>query len=220
MEEVVEKFSKLKIQHLYSCIDENGHSVCSGNIISLNSVGDVIEDVFGHYACENLAGLVPGPKQKSPDFLYNGIEIELKVFRKSPGFDIGNYYSYIHDLSASGGLYRKLFNTLYIIFEYDIADGYVVIKNYYIKRIWDIVSLTTKYPISCQVKYNKIHNIRPVASKSFNTNNTSKQFVKAIIKLIKIFPYDNSEKYIKLIEDQAQQLFDDWGRCHIPEEIV
>lgn len=217
MYEAIQKFSSLKIQHLYRCIDENDDVVLNGDIRDINSIGDVVEEIFGDYMCRNVTNFKRGPKQKSPDFFYGDTEIELKVFKSSPGFDIGNFYSYIHSLSEPGGVNRKLYNTLYVIFEYDMEDNYIIIKNHYIKRVWEIVSLNTKYPVSCQVKYGKIHNLRPTSSRSFKVENTSKSFMESLIKLIRAFPFDNSEKYIQLIEQQLEQLFDDWRCCHIAE---
>lgn len=220
MESLIQEFCGLKFQRSYSCIDSNGESVESGILYDINSVGDVLEEIFGDYICKRLENFTRGPKQKSPDFFYGDTEIELKVFKNSPGFDIGNFYSYIHDLSLPGGVQRKLLNTLYVIFEYDIEDSYIIIKNYYIKRVWEIVSLTTKYPISCQVKYNKIHNLRPTSSKTFKNGNSIKDFMKSVIDLVKMFPYEKSEEYIESIEHQFDQLSDDWRSCHIPEQVV
>lgn len=204
MYEDIQKFSNLKFQHLYRCVDENGDITQSGDIRDVNSIGDVLEEIFADYMCKNLTNFKRGPKQKSPDFFYGDIEVELKVFKNTPGFDIGNFYSYIHSLSEPGGVNRKLYNTLYVIFEYDMEDDYIIIKNHYIKRVWEIVSLNTKYPVSCQVKYGKIHNLRPTSSKCFNVANTSKSFMESLIKLIRLFPFDNSEKYIQLIEHQLE----------------
>ena len=213
----IEKFSRLKFQHLYRCIGENDDVIQSGNIRDNNSIGDVLEEIFADYMCKNITNFKRGPKQKSPDFFYGDTEIELKVFKSSPGFDIGNFYSYIHSLSEPGGVNRKLNNTLYVIFEYDMEDDYIIIKNHYIKRVWEIVSLTTKYPVSCQVKYGKIHNLRPTSSRTFKVDNTSRRFMESLIKLIQEFPFDGSERYIHLIEQQLEQLFDDWRGCHIPK---
>jgi hypothetical protein len=220
MDEVIQEFSRIKLRRFYECIDENGKIVESGTTDNINSVGDDVEEIFGKYMCKKLPGFRCGPKQKSPDFFYGDMEIELKVFKGSPGFDIGNYYSYIHELSVPGGVQRKFFNTLYIIFEYDIEDSYIIFKNYHIKRVWEIVSLKTKYPISCQVKKNKIYNIRPISSKTFKQNNSIKDVMKSVIDLIKMFPSEKSTEYIESIEHQFDQFFDDWRGCHIPEQII
>jgi hypothetical protein len=220
MEESIKNFSKLKIRRSYECIDENEKVVESGNLNDTNSVGDVVEEIFGDYMHKKLENFRRGPKQKSPDFFYGDMEIELKVFKGSPGFDIGNFYSYIHELSAPGGVQRKFFNTLYIIFEYDIEESYIIFKNFYIKRVWEIVSLKTKYPISCQVKQNKIYNIRPISSKTFNQNNSVKDVMKSVIDLIKMFPNEKSTTCIESIEHQFDQFFNDWRGCHITKQII
>lgn len=218
---LIQEFCGLKFKRLYSCIDpKNGESVESGILYDINSVGDILEEIFGDYMCKRLENFRRGPKQKSPDFFYGDTEIELKVFRHSPGFDIGNYYSYIHNLSLPGGVKRKLLDTSYIILEYDIEDSCIIIKNYYIKKVWEIVSLTTKYPISCQVKHTKIHNLRPSSSKTFKSVNSMEDFMKSVIALVKRFPFEKSEEYIESIEHQFDQLSDDWRGCHIPEQVV
>jgi GNAT superfamily N-acetyltransferase len=52
----------------------------------------------------------------------------------------------------------------YLIFGYDMTDdGYVVIKDLWLKKVWQITRRMEDYPINLQVKDGVIHKIRPAA---------------------------------------------------------
>ena len=102
-------------------------------IYNCNAVGDILDDIFYSIIKDKLDDFKEGPKQASPDY-YSGIfEFEQKVFMKSPGFDIGNFTSYINTLCEDDGVYKKLFNTKYLVFEYKIIDKKIkIIKFHYL----------------------------------------------------------------------------------------
>jgi len=80
-------------------------------ICNCNAVGDILEDVFYPLIKEQIDDFEEGPKQASPDYygLNKYFEFEQKVFMKSPGFDIGNFTSYVNILCEDGGVYKKNF---------------------------------------------------------------------------------------------------------------
>jgi hypothetical protein len=93
-------------------------------IINCNAVGDILENVFYPIIKEQIDDFEEGPKQASPDYygFNKHFEFEQKVFMKSPGFDIGNFTSYVNMLCEDGGVYKKLFKTKYLIFMYIIIN--------------------------------------------------------------------------------------------------
>ena len=82
-------------------------------ICNCNAVGDILEDIFYPIIKDKLDDFEEGPKQASPDYfgMNKHFEFEQKVFMKSPGFDIGNFTSYVNMLCEDGGVYKKLFKT-------------------------------------------------------------------------------------------------------------
>jgi len=96
-------------------------------IYNCNAVGDIMENIFYSIIKDKLDDFGEGPKQASPDY-YGGInktfEFEQKVFIKNPGFDIGNFTSYVNKLCEDGGVYKKLFTPFYI----SNADFYMCYK--------------------------------------------------------------------------------------------
>ena len=153
-----------------------------------NVVGDIFEDVFYQIVRENLTDFEQGPKQASPDYYGDNkqFEFELKTFTKQPGFDIGNFTSYISQLCEENGLFRKILNTKYLIFEYMMdTNNVVTIKKFYYLNVWNLVSYTGKYPISMQVKKNMWYNIRPDSVKNWNdSTKTFHVFIEQLIQCI------------------------------------
>ena len=50
----------------------------------------------------------------------------------------------------------------YLIFGYDMSDdGVVVVKDLWIKKVWEITRAMKDWPINLQVKQNVVHKIRP-----------------------------------------------------------
>jgi len=158
-----------------------------------NIVGDCLEDILYPYLKERISTFEKGPKQASPDFINrNEYEWELKAFKASPSFDLSNFLSYIHQLSTSGGVSRKIFKTQYIIFKYDIEDGKIMIDNVYIKNVWDLVGYDKTYPVSLQCKKGSWYSIRPCSFMEMKShgckNKTHALFVKKMCEAIRKCP--------------------------------
>ena len=172
-------------------------------ICNCNAVGDILEDVFYPLIKEELDDFEEGPKQASPD--YYGInkyfEFEQKVFMKSPGFDIGNFTSYVNMLCENGGVYKKLFKTKYLIFEY------AIIKFHYI-NVYNLVGYSGKTPITMQIKKKVWYNIRPDnVKKWYSQEKTPQVFIDQIIKCINICPHiEDKKNKITSITNQFESL--------------
>jgi len=132
-------------------------------IMNPNPVGDLLENIFYPFYKEVCPDFEEGPKQQSPDFFGYGQEFqfEQKAFCESPGFDISNFTSLVHQLSKPGGLVKKLFKTKYLVYEYGIDKSAFVIKNFWMLNIWNLPTYGKTYPISMQVKKKMWYNIRP-----------------------------------------------------------
>ena len=222
----ISKKKKIKIDQnspgiVSTCSKFVGHSVklyalfdydeCTTPILNCNTIGDILENVFFPRLKEQIPNIEEGPKQASPDYWTNNkeFEYEQKVFTQSPGFDISNYESYINQLSSDGGVYRKLFNTKYLIFEYDMVCEGVHIKNFRLLNVWDIVGYDGKYPITIQNKRGMWYNIRPSSVKDWNNETkTPERFIDNIIKSINECPNNicDREKIIDSISSQFTEI--------------
>jgi len=180
-------------------------------INNCNIIGDLFEDLFFYEIKNKLLDFEEGPKQSSPDFygMNKNFEFEQKLFMINPGFDIGNFTSYVNQLSSENGVYRKLFNTKYLIFEYFMnIDKNIIIKKFHYLNVYNIVSYNGKYPISMQVKKNIWYNIRPDSVKNWYLDNkTPKVFIEKIIECINICPHiENKDEKINSINKQFDEI--------------
>jgi hypothetical protein len=184
-----------------------------GNIIIINNcnaVGDILEDIFYPIFKQELDDFEEGPKQSSPDYyaMNKKYQFEQKVFMISPGFDIGNFTSYINQLCEIDGVYKKLFSTKYLIFEYSISNNKIKIIKFHYLNVYNLVSYTGKYPISMQVKKNMWYNIRPDCVKNwYSVSKTPQLFIDNIIKCITLCHHiEDKNNKIKCILDQFNEL--------------
>jgi hypothetical protein len=176
------------------------------NFINCNAIGDIMEDIVYSITRDTLPELRKGPPQKSPDFTMDGMEYELKTFYKTPAFDISNFNSFISQVSNPGG-FSKISKCKYIIYEYDIdtTTNSIIIKNLYIKNIWELPSYTTKHPLSIQVKRGVWYNMRPGTKRGFSDKTkTLHKFIDSLIKCIEKCPQhiENKDEVIKTIREQ------------------
>ena len=200
--------NRLEYQHL-----ENLQTVCNGfkgkkitltanfggrsiQINNPNLVGDLLEDVFFPFYKEACPDFEEGPKQESPDFHAQGknFDFEQKAFTGSPGFDISNFTSFVHQLSKPGGLEKKIFKTKYLVYEYKMENDAFIIKDVWILNIWDLPVYDKTYPISVQVKKKMWYNIRPGAKSGWNDKTkTPTKFLAKLIECIDLCAHlDNS----------------------------
>lgn len=179
-------------------------------VYNCNTVGDILEDICYPIIKETLNDFERGPKQASPDFygINKNFEFEQKVFIKNPGFDIGNFTSYINMLCTEGGLYRKLFKTKYLIFEYLIVDEKIRIVKFHYLSVYNLVGYSGKTPITMQIKKNVWYNIRPDnVKKWYCAKKTPELFVDNIIKCINLCPHiEDKEEKILSINKQFNEL--------------
>ena len=162
----------------------NGRSL---PIMNPNLVGDLLEDIFYPFYKEVCPDFEEGPKQESPDFFVHGqdFQFEQKAFYESPGFDISNFTSLLHQISKPGELIKKLFKTKYLVYEYGIEECAFVIKNFWMLNIWNLPTYGNTYPISMQVKKKVWYNIRPGTKASWvDSSKTPRMFLDNLLECI------------------------------------
>jgi hypothetical protein len=175
-------------------------------VTNTNLVGDMLEDIFFHGGLKDLGDFEEGPKQASPDFYAEDkrFHFEQKVFANSPGFDIGNFESLVAQMTEDGGLFKKLFLTRYLVFQYKIVDDQVEIKSFDLLNIWELVGYDGKNPISMQDKRGTWYNIRPQARSTWSdATKTPQRFVDALKECIRVCPQvQDKETKIARIDEQ------------------
>lgn len=179
----------------------------SGILENCNIVGDSLENIVYPFIKKHINTFEEGPKQSSPDFWNRDkeFEYEMKAFQGSPGFDIGNFESYINQLSLQGGVNKKLYKTKYMIFKYSLKDGKVKIDDFSMKNVWELVGYGGKYPITIQNKRGMWYNIRPGSYKNIKSlKHVPETFIKNVCDAIQICPNNIScrETLIEMIKQQ------------------
>lgn len=160
-------------------------------------VGNIMQEwLEGWMKHNNITYLVNPNTQMPPDFYLNPKDktielLEVKAFNyaASPGFDIADFNAFQSEIIEK----PYMLHAKYLIFGYDMQeDGYVVIKDLWLKNVWEICRRMENWPINLQVKDKVVHKIRPCTWYS-NGNN------------IKYKPFDCLEDFISAIEQTVYQ---------------
>lgn len=176
-------------------------------VINTNIVGDLLEDVFYHGGLKDLEDFEEGPLQESPDFYAQNKEFlfEQKTFAKTPGFDISNYSEFVDTMAEEGGVFKKMFRTKYLVFEYEIVPEGVRIKTFSLLNVWQLPNYTGKDPLSVQNKRGVWYNLRPQGSSSWtDATKTPARFIEALKESIRKCPNAIQDKEAKLASIDAQ----------------
>ena len=207
------KISKEFIGHYITLTAEfsfNGKKII---LRDCNVIGNILEDIFVKEYSEKILSFEKGPKQESPDFWTTNklYEYEIKCFTKSPGFDIANFNSYIDQLQIPGGVYKKIFLTKYLVFEYQISENKIYIKDFKFLNTWDIMGYNGKNPMTVQNKKGIWYNLRPCGKKEWIKNSKGPYLlVNKILESIEKCPNNIKDKEEKKqsIEKQFKELTD------------
>lgn len=129
-------------------------------------VGNIIQEWLQGWLEKRGIEYAPNENtQMPPDFFLNPADrekdlLEVKAFNRnqSPGFDIADFRMYEEEIVDK----PFMLNVDYLIFGYDMAeDGTVVIKDLWLKKVWQITRCMKDWAINLQVKQNVVHKIRP-----------------------------------------------------------
>lgn len=166
-------------------------------INSKDGIGGHIQEWLEKWMVENeIIYSTPSNSQSFPDFfLHNSNNstvslLEIKCFDMNAGanFDIANFQSYCRSLATNP---ERIYSD-YLIFGYILTEGKLIIKNIWLKKIWEICCKSKRFPLKTQVKQDVIYNIRPASwyssKATYKPFNTKEEFVKAL--------YDTEEMYL------------------------
>lgn len=147
----------------------NGTTV---QIKTTDTMGNNIQEWLNQWFEENdIYHRLPRNTQNFPDFYlanetFTGL-LEVKSFfaSRSPAFDVANFDSYWQSLRMSP--FRL--DADYLIFAYDLVEGSLMVRQLYLKKVWQMTGPARDFPLKCQIKNGQIYNIRP---NSFNSERT------------------------------------------------
>ena len=114
--------------------------------------------------------------------------LEVKAFNieSNPGFDIADFRMFIEEIVEK----PYMLDADYLIFGYDMSDdGFVRIKNLWLKKVWKITRRMEDWALHLQIKRGIIHKIRPGVWYSNRTRTipmfqSLEHFISAIVAVI------------------------------------
>jgi hypothetical protein len=190
---------------LFETLKNSGICGARGNIyFELHNVKTVIRDnsIIGNVVQEWLKSFMdehkityrlPDNTQEFPDFYMNENKneinlLEVKCFTKSPNFDVANFIAYCRSIAS----YPYRLDADYLIFEYKTLGSDIVIKNIWLKKIWEICCSSERSALKIQWKQNQAFNIRPATWYAKNPIympfSTRLEFVHALKKVLDTHP--------------------------------
>lgn len=163
-------------------------------------VGNIMQEwVEGWLSKNNIAHCANPNTQMPPDIFLNPENreeqlLEIKAFnhQASPGFDIADFRAYQREIIDK----PFMLHVKYLIFGYVMEDdGYVSIKNLWLKNVWEITRPMARWALNLQVKEGVVHKIRPAKfyapSQKFATFKTLVDYLSAIEECV----YQNPETH-------------------------
>jgi type II restriction enzyme len=169
---------RLTAQEIYDkLINEDQILTLQGQIrFNLGDVSIVVrqKDVIGNIMQEWLQGWLDAKgieyapsenTQMPPDFFLNPDDktrnlLEVKAFNRNatPGFDIADFRMYQKEIIDK----PYMLDVEYLIFGYDMDEnGIVVIRDVWMKKVWEITRRMEGWPLNLQIKEGHVHKIRP-----------------------------------------------------------
>lgn len=130
-------------------------------------VGNIIQEWLEGWLISRNIEFDPNPNTQMPPDIYLDPDdrthnlLEVKAFNRasSPGFDIADFKAFVNELIEK----PYHLDTDFIIFGYnmDKASGDIVIKDLWIKKIWEITKPMDNWPITVQYKNGILQKMRP-----------------------------------------------------------
>lgn len=160
-------------------------------------VGNIMQEWLEGWLKKNDIDYQPNPNSQMPPDFYLDTEdktkglLEVKAFNNSrtPAFDIADFNSFQNEIIEK----TYMLHTEYLIFGYEMTDeGYVVIKNLWLKNLWEICRRMNDWALNLQIKDNVVHKIRPAVWYSQGTS-------------IQFRPFETLEDLISAIEQTVYQ---------------
>lgn len=131
-----------------------------------DTVGNLIQEWIKSWMIkEHIEFQDPPSTQNFPDFQLDLqdpkrglLEIKCFDFDASANFDIAAFLAYRRSLLEHP--YRL--DSDYLIIGYSMVNSEVIIKNVWLKKVWEICGPSAKWALNCNVKQGELTNVRPV----------------------------------------------------------
>lgn len=129
-------------------------------------VGNIIQEWLEEWLKKKeIAYKVNDNTQMPPDFFLDPDDkkkqlLEIKAFnyKQTPAFDIADFRMYQHEIIEK----PYMLDVFYLIFGYEMTnDGVVLIRDVWLKKVWEITRRMENWPLNLQIKEKRIHKIRP-----------------------------------------------------------
>jgi hypothetical protein len=153
-----------------------------------DTVGNLIQEWIRAWMTKEKIEFTPPPhSQDFPDFQLDSSDtkkglLEIKCFDydASPNFDIAAFLAYRRSLVA----HPFRLDSDYLIIAYSMDGSDLVIKDVWLKKVWEITGPSDKWALRCNVKQGELTNIRPIKwydnkRTKFKQFNSALDFVKA-----------------------------------------
>lgn len=165
-------------QEIYNRLIQEDHILKVEGQITFELAGvDIIvkqKDVVGNIIQEWLAGWLTSKgisfrvgdnSQMPPDFFLADNDdttqlLEVKAFNRAatPAFDIAEFKAFQRELLTK----PYMLHVDYLIFGYEMTtDGRVIIRDLWLKKVWEITRRMKDWPLNLQIKQGVVHKIRP-----------------------------------------------------------
>lgn len=179
------------------------------DILDKSATGNLLQEwLSGWMSIKNFDFRVQLNTQAFPDFFLSESEsedlLEVKSFdyTKSPNFDIANFDTYSRSITTNA--YRL--DADYLVFGYELDENGLIIRDVWLKKVWEMCCESEMYPLRTQVKQNMIHNIRPYnfksMSKGYQPFVDRISFVTAIRETLRMYKSDvDADAWFSLVED-------------------
>ncbi|QBN19358.1 NgoBV family restriction endonuclease [Flavobacterium nackdongense] len=153
-----------------------------------DTVGNLVQEWIKAWMLkENIDFGDPPNTQDFPDFQLDLTDpkkglLEVKCFDydASPNFDIAAFLAYRRSLLE----YPFRLDSDYLIVGYSMQGTDIIIKDVWLKKVWEICGPSEQWALRCNVKQGEPTNIRPIkwydnSRTTFKPFNNAKEFVEA-----------------------------------------
>jgi type II restriction enzyme len=163
-----------------------------------DTVGNLIQEWIKAWMLkENIEFGNPPHTQDFPDFQLDLadskkglLEVKCFDFDASPNFDIAAFLAYRRSLL----MHPFRLDSDYLIIGYAMQGADILIKDIWLKKVWEITGPSDKWDLRCNVKQGEPTNIRPI--KWYDNDRT------------KFKPFNNATEFVKAFDSTQRQ----WSR--------
>ncbi len=187
-----ELYDKLVTEHKF--VGKKGKIIFNLMDISLevstkDTVGNLVQEWIKEWMIrEEIDFANPPNTQDFPDFLLDSddnkkglLEVKCFDYDASPNFDIAAFLAYRRSLLEHP--YRL--DSDYLIIGYAMEEADIIIKDVWLKKVWEICGPSEKWDLRCNVKQGEPTNIRPI--KWYNNQRTKFKPFNSMLQFVEAF---------------------------------